>query len=128
MQSQPRDRTREFETPPPGSSAPAAPAAPPPRLPSWIADAVDAAPLVLAVLIVIAVLRRRIWRRLVLRALLSLAVAGAVAGGAFYATYLAGCRAMQCVDVAGLVPMLAGLGVGCVAGVTALVVVWRLVG
>lgn len=55
-------------------------------------------------------------RRLLLRALLSLIAAGAVAGGAFYATYLAGCRAMQCVDVTGLVPMLAGLGVGCVAG------------
>lgn len=135
---------REFETPPPqrpepprqrpepptpeAPAAPAATAAPPHSPLSWVSDVVDAAPLVLVVVLVIAVLRRRRWRRLVGRTVLSLVVASVVAGGAFYATYLAGCRAMRCVDAAGLVPILAGLGVGFVAGVVALVVVWRLGG
>lgn len=120
----PRDRTREFETPPP-PPAPGTVAPPPARAPSWVSDVVGAAPLVLALVVVLVVLRRRRWRRLLLRALLATAVAGTVAGGAFYATYLAGCQAMQCVDTAGIVPMLAGVGIGGIAGLVALVWVWR---
>lgn len=89
---------------------------------------VDAAPLVLVAALAIALLRRERWRRVVRRALLSVIVAGTVAGGMFYLTYLAGCRVMPCVDVSGIVPMLAGLGIGLVAGLVALTVVWRRAG
>lgn len=86
------------------------------------------APALLAVVVIALVLRRRTWRRLVTRFLFSAAIACVVAGGAFYATYLAGCQLMQCVDAAGIVPILAGLGVGFVAGVAALGISWRRVG
>ncbi len=142
-----RDRTREFERP--QSEVPRTEAVTPPEplphrdtdpppasLSSWIArasnevaaalpSAIDAAPLVLGVVVGILVLRRRRWRMLLTRAVLCLAAASVAGLAVFYGTYLLGCRAMTCVDAAGIVPILAGLGTGAFAGIAALVVLWR---
>ena len=148
MQDPTRDRMREFERPP--SDLPPADE-PPPPLPTsrsdestapptgWIPQAaaeivaalpraVDVAPVVVALLVGLMVLRQRRWRALIGRVLLCISGAGIAGAAAWYGTYLLGCRVITCVDTAGLAPMLAGLGIGWVAGIVGLVVLWRATG
>jgi len=125
MQEPVRDRIREFETAPPEPSPPTETGTAPAHLPSWISSVVDAAPLVLVITLGVIVLSRRRWRLVLARVLFAVAGALVVGGAVFYLTYLLGCRVMTCVDAAGLVPILAGLVIGFLAGITGLGVLWR---
>ncbi len=125
MQEPARDRILEFETPPPEPPPRTETSPAPASLRYWVSSATDAAPLVVVIVLGLIVLSRRRWRALLARALFALVGGLMVSGVVFYATYLLGCQAMTCVDAAGLVPILAGLVTGCLAGVTGLVMLWR---
>lgn len=124
------DRILQFETPPPVTPPPVTPqrvevAPPPAGVPSWASRVIDTAPLLLVMALALVVLVRRRWRRRLLRILAVLAIALLVGGAVFYGTYLLGCRLMKCVDAAGLVPILAGLVVGTIAGIVTLGLAWK---